>query len=405
MHDLDRADTGNTSKGITILGATGSIGVSTLDVLARHPDKYHVVALTANTQVDKLFQQCCDFKPRYAVMVDEASAMQLEEKLLAVGSETQVLAGEKALESVAETSYADYVMAAIVGAAGLLPSLAAAKAGKRVMLANKEALVMSGKLFMDAVKNNGAELLPIDSEHNAIFQSMPVQGKSGVKRILLTGSGGPFRQRPIDTLSNVTPEEAVAHPNWSMGRKISVDSATMMNKGLEVIEACWLFDTPSSKVQVVIHPQSTVHSMVSYVDGSVIAQLGNPDMRTPIAYSLAWPERIDAGVNELDFFDVARLDFEPPDFNRFPCLKFAYDAHEIGGYASIALNAANEIAVDSFLNKQINFIEIPQLIENVLEQARSGTPLVLEEILIQDRESRQAASLWIKNNKKQTTVL
>ena len=405
MHHFHYTDSNSSSKGITILGATGSVGVSTLDVLARHPEKYHVVALTANSQVEKLFQQCCDFRPRFAVMVDERAAAQLEEKLHSVSSQTTVLTGEKALEEVASAQYVDYVMAAIVGAAGLLPSLAAAKAGKRVMLANKEALVMSGKLFMDAVKNNGAELLPIDSEHNAIFQSMPVKGKSGVKKILLTGSGGPFRQRAINTLSSVTPEEAVAHPNWSMGRKISVDSATMMNKGLEVIEACWLFDVPSDLVQVVIHPQSAVHSMVSYVDGSVIAQLGNPDMRTPIAYSLAWPERIDAGVDDLDFFDVGRLDFEPPNFDRFPCLKFAYDAHEIGGYASIALNAANEIAVESFLNKQINFTEIPQLIEHVLEQAPSGTPLVLEEILIQDRESREAASLWKKNNKKQTTVL
>ena len=394
-----------TSKGITILGATGSVGTSTLDVLARHPEKYHVVALTANTQVEKLFNQCCQFKPQYAVMVDELAAIRLQEKLLAVGSPTEVLSGVASLETVAQSTQTDYVMAAIVGAAGLLPSLAAAKAGKRVMLANKEALVMSGKLFMDAVRDNDAELLPIDSEHNAIYQSMPVDGKNGVKRILLTGSGGPFRERPVNTLSSVTPEEAVAHPNWSMGRKISVDSATMMNKGLEVIEACWLFDVSSRDVQVVIHPQSTIHSMVSYVDGSVMAQLGNPDMRTPIAYSLAWPDRIDAGVDELDFFDVARLDFEPPNFERFPCLKFAYDAHEMGGYASIALNAANEIAVDSFLNKHINFTEIPQLIENVLEQATSGTPLILEEILIQDRESRAAASLWIKNNKKRTTVL
>ena len=404
MHFSD-SDSSVISKGVTILGATGSVGMSTLDVLARHPEKYHVVALTANTQVDKLFEQCRHFKPKFAVMANEDAATRLVEKLKHTDIDTEVLAGSSALEAVAEHKQTDYVMAAIVGAAGLLPSLAAAKAGKRVMLANKEALVMSGKLFMDAVKHNGAELLPIDSEHNAIFQSMPEHGKSGVKRILLTGSGGPFRQRPIDTLSAVTAEEAVAHPNWSMGRKISVDSATMMNKGLEVIEACWLFDVPSSDIQVVIHPQSTIHSMVSYVDGSVIAQLGNPDMRTPIAYSLAWPDRIDAGVDELDFFDVARLDFEPPDFARFPCLKFAYDAHEMGGYASIALNAANEIAVESFLNKQLNFTEIPRLIENVLEQAASGTPLVLEEILIQDRESRQAASLWIKNNKKQTNVL
>jgi 1-deoxy-D-xylulose-5-phosphate reductoisomerase len=392
-------------KGITVLGATGSIGLSTLDVLARHPNDYQVIALTANTQTDVLFQQCQAFYPKYAVMVDEASAEALAEKLKAAGSSTEVLSGAAALEQVAALPETDYVMAAIVGAAGLLPSLAAAKAGKRVMLANKEALVMSGKLFMDAVRDNGAELLPIDSEHNAIFQSMPVQGKAGVKRILLTGSGGPFRTRDIDTLNQVTPAQAVAHPNWSMGQKISVDSATMMNKGLEVIEACWLFDVPSSQIQVVIHPQSTIHSMVSYIDGSVIAQLGNPDMRTPIAYALAWPQRIDAGVDELDFFQLARLDFEAPDFNRFPCLKFAYDAHQMGGYASIALNAANEIAVENFLNHRINFTEIPQLIENALEQASSGTPLVLEDILIQDADSREQARLWIKNNKKQTTVL
>ena len=397
--------TSSSSKGITILGATGSIGLSTLDVIARHSDKYHIVALTANTQTELLFKQCVEYCPKYAVMVDIASAEKLEQQLKSVGSDTQVLAGPEALEEVAALSEVDYVMAAIVGAAGLLSSLAAANAGKRVMLANKEALVMSGKLFMDAVKNNGAELLPIDSEHNAIFQSMPANGQQGVKRILLTGSGGPFRTRAIETLKTVTPEEAVAHPNWSMGQKISVDSATMMNKGLEVIEACWLFDTPSSKVQVVVHPQSTIHSMVSYIDGSVIAQLGNPDMRTPIAYALGWPERIEAGVEEVDFFDVARLDFEAPNFERFPCLKFAYDAHEAGGYASIALNAANEVAVASFLNKHINFTEIPQLIENVLEQAPSGTPLVLNEILVQDAESRQQSRLWLKNNKKQSTAL
>jgi 1-deoxy-D-xylulose-5-phosphate reductoisomerase len=392
-------------KGITVLGATGSIGLSTLDVLARHPNDYQVIALTANTQSDVLFQQCQTFHPKYAVMANEASAEVLANKLKAVGSATEVLSGPAALEQVAALPETDYVMAAIVGAAGLLPSLAAAKAGKRVMLANKEALVMSGKLFMDAVRDNGAELLPIDSEHNAIFQSMPAHGKAGVKRILLTGSGGPFRTRAINTLQQVTPEQAVAHPNWSMGQKISVDSATMMNKGLEVIEACWLFDVPSTQIQVVIHPQSTIHSMVSYIDGSVIAQLGNPDMRTPIAYALAWPQRIDAGVDELDFFQLARLDFEAPDFNRFPCLKFAYDAHQMGGYASIALNAANEIAVENFLDHRINFTEIPQLIENALEQAPSGTPLVLEDILIQDADSRKQARLWIKNNKKQTTVL
>lgn len=394
----DRA--ASASIGITILGATGSIGLSTLDVLARHTEKFHVVALTANTQTDLLFKQCCEFQPKYAVMVDERCAEVLVQKLSKIGSDTQVLVGSEALQEVSALPEVDYVMAAIVGAAGLLPSLAAANAGKRVMLANKEALVMSGKLFMDAVKNNGAKLLPIDSEHNAIFQSMPIQGQQGVKRILLTGSGGPFRSRDISTLHKVTPEEAVAHPNWSMGKKISVDSATMMNKGLEVIEACWLFDTPSDKVQVVIHPQSTIHSMVSYIDGSVIAQLGNPDMRTPIAYALGWPDRIEAGVEEVDFFDIARLDFEAPNFERFPCLKFAYEAHEMGGYASIALNAANEVAVENFLNKQIKFTEIPLLIENVLEYVSTGTPLVLNEILIQDADSREQARSWIKNNKK-----
>ncbi|RVU86018.1 1-deoxy-D-xylulose-5-phosphate reductoisomerase [Leucothrix sargassi] len=388
--------TGAKTKGITVLGATGSIGVSTLDVIARHPDKYHVVALTANTQTKLLYKQCRQFRPKYAVMVDNECAEVLYHLLREAGSDTKVLSGVDALEQVAALEEVDQVMAAIVGAAGLLPSLAAAQAGKRVLLANKEALVMSGQLFMDAVKNNGAELLPIDSEHNAIFQSMPVYGKAGVKKILLTGSGGPFRSRDIETLKDVTPEEAVAHPNWSMGQKISVDSATMMNKGLEVIEACWLFDVPASDVQVVVHPQSTIHSMVSYVDGSVIAQLGNPDMRTPIAYSLAWPERIDSGVEDLDLFEIARFDFEKPNFSRFPCLKFAYDAHETGGYASIALNAANEVAVESFLNKQINFTEIPRLIEFALEQARSGTPLVLDDILVQDRDSREQARLWLK---------
>lgn len=403
---MSAQQTGHSSKkGITVLGATGSIGLSTLDVLARHPDDYQVIALTANTQTDVLFKQCLNFNPKFAVMVNEQCAEALAAKLKHAGRETEVLSGATALEQVVALAETDYVMAAIVGAAGLLPSLAAAKAGKRVMLANKEALVMSGKLFMDAVRDNGAELLPIDSEHNAIFQSMPVQGKAGVKQILLTGSGGPFRTRDINTLHQVTPAEAVAHPNWSMGQKISVDSATMMNKGLEVIEACWLFDMPSTQIQVVVHPQSTIHSMVSYIDGSVIAQLGNPDMRTPIAYALAWPQRIDAGVEALDFFQLARLDFEAPDFNRFPCLKYAYDAHEMGGYASIALNAANEVAVENFLNHRINFTEIPQLIENALEQASSGTPLVLEDILIQDADSREQARLWLKNNKKQTTIL
>jgi len=391
------------SKGVCILGATGTIGVNTLDVIARHPDNYHVVALSANKNVEKLEQQCLAFRPQYAVMVDENSAEQLDKQLKKAGSETTVLSGKQALEEISVLPEVDYVMAAIVGAAGLLPNLAAAKAGKRVMLANKESLVMSGKLFMDAIRDNrdkGAELLPIDSEHNAIFQSMPalVNGelqKVGVTKILLTASGGPFRTRDINTLCDVTPEEAVAHPNWVMGQKISVDSATMMNKGLEVIEACWLFDVPEDQIQVVVHPQSMIHSMVSYTDGSVLAQLGNPDMRTPIAYALGYPDRIDSGVSQLDIFDVARLDFEKPDFERYRCLQLAYDAHRIGGYATIALNAANEIAVEAFLKKQISFTTIPLVIENALEQAPVGTPDKINDILAQDLASRHVSNDYL----------
>jgi 1-deoxy-D-xylulose-5-phosphate reductoisomerase len=388
------------SIGIAILGATGTIGVNTLDVISLHPERFHLVALTANNNVKRLHEQCLQYKPDYAVMVDENAAQQLADSLKKSNSETAVLSGTDALEHVSSLPEVDYVMAGIVGAAGLLPSLAAAKAGKRVMLANKEALVMSGQLFMDAIRDNNAELLPIDSEHNAIFQCMPVQGKAGVKRILLTGSGGPFRTRAIDTLQDVTPEEAIAHPNWVMGRKISVDSATMMNKGLEVIEACWLFDMDDKQIQVVIHPQSTIHSMVSYNDGSVLAQLGNPDMRTPIAYALGWPERLDSGVDELDVFKASRFDFEEPDFSRFPCLRLAYEAHQLGGNATIALNAANEIAVEEFLNGSLRFTDIPVLIEDVLQDVSSGTPSVLNDILVQDSESRNASRLWLKNNKK-----
>jgi len=397
-------ETNPSSKGICILGATGTIGVNTLDVLALHPEQYHVVALTANNNVKKLVEQCLSVNPAYAVMVDEDSASQLEAQLKTKGCETKVLAGKQALETVASLPEVDYVMAAIVGAAGLLPNLAAAKSGKRVMLANKESLVMSGKLFMDAIHDNrdkGTELLPIDSEHNAIFQSMPalengLQHKAGVTKILLTASGGPFRTRDINTLKNVTPEEAVAHPNWVMGQKISVDSATMMNKGLEVIEACWLFDVPEEQIQVVIHPQSMIHSMVSYNDGSVLAQLGNPDMRTPIGYALGYPERIYSGVKQLDIFDVARLDFEKPDFGRYRCLQLAYDAHRQGGNATIALNAANEIAVEAFLQKQIRFTDIPLVIEKAVEQASSGTANKIDDILAQDLASRSYAEDAIK---------
>lgn len=390
---------GATMKAITILGATGSIGLSTLDVIARHPSRFKVFALTANHSVDKLLHQCLQFQPRYAVMADEASANQLAQQLRQHDCATEVLAGEQALADVAAHSDTDYVMAAIVGAAGLVPSLAAAKAGKRVMLANKEALVMSGKLFMDTIAQSGAELLPIDSEHNAVFQCLPVDKCNGVEKVLLTASGGPFRTWAAERLNTVTPEQAVAHPNWSMGQKISVDSATLMNKGLEVIEACWLFNVPASQVEVIVHPQSTIHSMVAYNDGSVLAQLGNPDMRTPIAYALGWPQRLPSGVKPLDLLSVARLDFEQPDMKRFPCLGLAYEAHERGGYATVALNAANEMAVQAFLERRISFQAIPQLVAEVMRAAKSGTAYDLNDILIQDGESRERSLFWIKNQK------
>ena len=383
--------------GVTILGSTGTIGVNTLDVLSRHADAYKVVALTANTGVDRLYQQCIEFKPEYAAMVDANSAAQLEARLKKAALDIQVLSGIEGLEHVASLNQVQYVMAAIVGAAGLLPTLAAARAGKRVMLANKEALVMSGAIFMDEVRNNGAELLPIDSEHNAIFQCMPNDfGKglerAGVERILLTASGGPFRTKAIEELFDVTPEQAVAHPNWVMGRKISVDSATMMNKGLEVIEACWLFDTNHEKIQVVIHPQSVIHSMVSYNDGSVLAQMGNPDMRTPIAHALGWPKRIVSGVEPLDIFEVAKLEFEEPDFARFPCLKMAYESLKIGGTATTILNAANEIAVDAFLDGQLAFTNIARVIEQSLEQISVSIADNLDTILTADQQARSTAN-------------
>lgn len=386
-------------KALTILGSTGSIGMSTLDVVQRHPERFKVFALTAHCKVDTMLAQCLAYKPRYAVMLNEQAAEQLAHRLKAAESETEVLAGQEALAQVAAHPATDYVIAAIVGAAGLLPSLAAARAGKRVLLANKEALVMSGQLFMDAIHTSKAELLPIDSEHNAIFQCLPSQGgKQGVERILLTASGGPFRQRPLADLYTVTPEQAVAHPNWSMGQKISVDSATLMNKGLEVIEASWLFASSLEQIEVVVHPQSTVHSMVAYTDGSVLAQLGNPDMRTPIAYALAWPERLESGVAPLDLVAIARLDFEKPDLTRFPCLSLAYEAHARGGFATIALNAANEMAVQAFLERRIGFMDIPRLIRDVMKLADAGTPVQLEDMIIQDQVSRSASLSWIKNN-------
>jgi len=383
------------NKGITILGSTGSIGVNTLDVISLHQNKYTIIALTAYSNVEKMLEQCLQYQPHYAVMVNEQAAEQLAKVLRNKAPDINILSGTKALEQVSQLKQVDYVMAAIVGAAGLLPNLAAAKAGKRVLLANKESLVMSGKLFMDAIHDNNATLLPIDSEHNAIFQCMPPSGQQGVQQVLLTASGGPFRTYDINTLHHITPAQAIAHPNWKMGRKISVDSATMMNKGLEVIEACWLFDIDVDQIQVVIHPQSTIHSMVSYNDGSVLAQLGNPDMRTPIAYGLGWPTRIDSGVPPLDLFKVARLDFETADYKRFPCLRLAYEAHQSGGNSTIALNAANEIAVNAFLDKKLRFTDIPIIIEHVLEQTTNGTPDTINEILIQDTESRQQAELWI----------
>jgi 1-deoxy-D-xylulose-5-phosphate reductoisomerase len=387
--------------GVTILGATGTIGVNTLDVLARQPDRFRVTALTAHRNVDGLFAQCRRWRPPLAVMVDPAAASRLREALQGEGIPTEVLSGEQGLCAVAAHDETDYVMAGIVGAAGLMPNLAAARAGKRVMLANKESLVMSGQLFMDAVHTNGAELLPIDSEHNAVFQCMPPRfadglGMVGVKRILLTASGGPFRTRELNDLMAVTPDEACAHPKWVMGRKISVDSATMMNKGLEIIEACWLFGTSQACVEVVVHPQSVIHSMVEYVDGSVLAQLGNPDMRTPIAYALAWPDRIESGVASLDLFQVRRLDFEEPDPRRFPSLRLAREAHGAGGTAATILNAANEEAVAAFLAEQIRFPHIPVVVEETLHRIEAHPASSLDLILDDDRRARECAGSVVR---------
>jgi len=388
---------------ITILGATGSIGLSTLDVVARHPDRYDVFALTGFSRLAELRALCLKHRPRYAVVSDQAQARILQDQLHADGVSTRVLDGEGGLSEVAAHPEVDVVMAAIVGAAGLKPTLAAVQSGKRVLLANKEALVMSGALFMQALRDSGAVLLPIDSEHNAIFQCLPTDysqglGTVGVRRILLTASGGPFREMAPDLLSDVTPEQACAHPNWSMGRKISVDSASMMNKGLELIEACWLFDARPHQVEVVIHPQSVIHSMVDYVDGSVLAQLGNPDMRTPIAHALAWPERIESGVSALDLLRVGRLDFQAPDDRRFPCLRLARTAAEVGGTAPAMLNAANEVAVDAFLNRRIRFTEIASIIDDVLNHEASVPTVCLEDVLAADRRARDVAGQWLYRN-------
>jgi 1-deoxy-D-xylulose-5-phosphate reductoisomerase len=381
---------------LTILGSTGSIGASTLDVVARHPQRFRVAALTARTQIDLLYQQCCRFEPRYAVLLDDDAAESLQARLQAAGINTRVLSGASALEEVAALPEAGIVVAAIVGIAGLRATLAAARAGKKILLANKESLVTAGALFMSAVQASGARLLPIDSEHNAIFQSMPVSGEGslvdrGVRRILLTASGGPFRTLPPARLAAVTPEEAVAHPNWVMGRKISVDSATMMNKGLEVIEAHWLFAAPPEVIEVVIHPQSVVHSLVEYCDGSVIAQLGNPDMRTPIAHALGHPQRIASGADFLDLARVGNLSFEAPDLARFPCLRLAYDALRTGNSAVVGLNAANEVAVAEFLDRRIAYTDIPVVIERVLEMTPARPVDSIDEVERIDRDARDLA--------------
>jgi 1-deoxy-D-xylulose-5-phosphate reductoisomerase len=385
-------------KGICVLGATGSIGVSTLDVVARHPELYKVVALTANNNIDLLLEQCLRHRPELVVVADEAKAAAFRDKIAGTAAAgIRVLAGAEALTEAATLDKVDSVMAAIVGAAGLLPTLAAAKAGKTVLLANKEALVMSGDIFMQAIADSGAELLPIDSEHNAIFQCMPADYKTGLtaktaRRILLTASGGPFRQTPVEDLVHVTPEQAVAHPNWDMGKKISVDSATMMNKGLEMIEACLLFNMKPEQIQVVIHPQSVIHSMVDYVDGTVLAQMGNPDMRIPIAHALAWSERFESGAEPLNIFNVRRMDFEEPNLERFPCLRLAYKAIEAGGTMPAVLNAANEIAVDAFLHRRVRFTDIPVIIERCMDAIEVKAADSLEIVLDQDKLARTVSN-------------
>ena len=393
-------------RNLTILGSTGSIGDSTLDVVDRHPDRFHITALTANKNVKKMLAQCQRFKPHFAVMLDSESAEQLSIAIQTAELEVEVLAGIESLEKVASLPEVDIVMAAIVGAAGIKPAFAAAKTGKQIFLANKETLVMAGSIFMDMVKRNNATLLPIDSEHNAIYQSLPYNFSgdlpvSGVRRILLTASGGPFRRAELATLKQVTPQQACAHPNWDMGQKISVDSATMMNKGLEVIEAHWLFNAAPENIQVVVHPQSVIHSMVEYIDGSVLAQLGNPDMRTPIAHALGYPERIESGVSSLDMFKVAQLDFEEPDIVRFPCLALAYQALNSGGNMPAILNAANEVAVASFLDGSMLFTEIPTMIKQTMSTVKQADMHTLDDVLNADNLARQVAQDWLANHTSQ----
>ena len=389
-----------TQQVLTILGSTGSIGESTLDVVSRHPEKFRVFALAGHRQVDKLAAQCKQFRPEYAVVGDAGHAAELEKKLKQEGINTQVLYGAQALIDVASADEVSGVMCAIVGAAGLPSALAAAQKGKTIYLANKETLVVSGALFMETARQNGATVLPIDSEHNAIFQVLPRDytgrlNEYGINSIILTASGGPFLNTDLSTFDSITPEQAVKHPNWSMGRKISVDSASMMNKGLELIEAHWLFNCPPEKLEVVIHPQSVIHSMVRYRDGSVLAQLGNPDMRTPIAYCLGLPERIHSGVGELDFGALSALTFQKPDFNRFPCLKLAYQAMNAGGAAPCVLNAANEVAVAAFLDKRIKFTDIAKVVAHCLAQDFSDGRHDIEGLLAQDAQTRRQAEAFI----------
>ena len=389
-----------TQQVLTILGSTGSIGESTLDVVSRHLEKFRVFALAGHRQVDKLAAQCKQFRPEYAVVGDAGHAAELEKKLKQEGISTQVLYGSQALIDVASADEVSGVMCAIVGAAGLPSALAAAQKGKTIYLANKETLVVSGALFMETARQNGATVLPIDSEHNAIFQVLPRDytgrlNEHGINSIILTASGGPFLNTDLSTFDSITPEQAVKHPNWSMGRKISVDSASMMNKGLELIEAHWLFNCPPEKLEVVIHPQSVIHSMVRYRDGSVLAQLGNPDMRTPIAYCLGLPERIDSGVGELDFGALSALTFQKPDFDRFPCLKLAYQAMNAGGSAPCVLNAANEVAVAAFLDKRIKFTDIAKVVAHCLAQDFSDGHHDIEGLLAQDAQTRRQAEAFI----------
>ncbi|OGV75710.1 MAG: 1-deoxy-D-xylulose-5-phosphate reductoisomerase [Methylotenera sp. RIFCSPLOWO2_02_FULL_45_14] len=389
-------------QNVTILGATGTIGVQTLAVISQHPQRFKVFALTASTNVKSLFELCEKYTPQYAVMLHADAAAELTAQLKAIGASTIVLQGESALSEVAAHEEVDVVMAAIVGAAGLHPAMAAARAGKRILLANKETLVMAGNLFMQAVVEGGATLLPIDSEHNAIFQVMPSAKREnltdiGVKRVLLTASGGPFRNASLAELHAVTRAQALNHPNWVMGPKITIDSATMMNKGLEVIEAHWLFNAAPSQIDVVIHPQSIIHSMVEYIDGSVLAQLGNPDMRTPIAYGLGYPDRLVSGVSGLDLLKIGRLDFCAPDPIRFPCLRLAYEALNAGGTAPAILNAANEIAVEAFLAEQIGFMDIPVIIESVLSASQIEAVTSIEQLVAVDTSARQSAKRWLKD--------